>query len=93
MQLSFNQNKANLHTDRKGRWTPPPPPPPYTLTARELAAIQADEPLLMSGRRWKGGGEGGGGTGDAGGVDVGGKGRERWSRRGGNMASNKQNPN
>lgn len=73
---------------------PPPPLPPITLTVPELAAIQAGErpDIRAAGRSWQKGEGGGGGTGDAGGL-VGGKGREWWSRRGGNMARNKQNPN
>lgn len=74
--------------DRKGRWTLLL----TTLTERELAAIQADErpDVGTAGRRWKRGK--GGGTGDEGGVD-GGKGRGRWTRRGGNIARKKQSPN
>lgn len=97
MQLSFNQNKANLHTDRKGRRSLPHPSSPHpALTARELAEIQADErpDVGAVARRREGGG--GGGTGDAEEVWMGGRegeGRGRRSGRGGNMAGNKQNPN
>lgn len=50
-------------------------PPPPSLTARELAPIQADKhsDVGVAGKRWKGDG-GGGGKGDVGGVD-GAKGR------------------